>query len=133
MTRTQAQLEQAVANMVRAINQAKSDWLDAQMKRIMPPEMYALSQDAKGSGRERMKLAKWLTAKKVVMQEQPNVKLQDGAKTNGELPVQAMNSTSITRLVMGLETVSEFSIRYKDGKIEMMSRDYPFGEVPPCK
>lgn len=128
--------KQAVANMARAINQAKADWLDAQMKRIMPPTMYALAQDAKGSGRERMKLAKWLTAKKVVMQEQPNVRLQDGAKTNGDFPEQAMNSTSTTRLMFGEELISEFLIRYKDGKIETRSLDYPFGEfveVPPCK
>ncbi len=81
------------------VNSAKSEWLDGQMQKALPPDMYALAQNAKG--RDRFKLARFLAANQVCLEEHPD------------------------RCVMFShgKAVSEFSIKFNEGKMVTVVKD----------
>lgn len=105
--------DQAVMDTALAIAKVKFEWVDAQMERIMPPEMYALSKFDKGS--TRFKLARWLSSNHVKIVDVP---------TDTNKPEMAEGKI-VTRIMRGQDVLSEFTARLKDGKFETMSRDFP--------
>lgn len=125
MNRIEQRMEKSAIAMIQALNKAKMDWMDAQMKRIMPVMLYALAQDAQTKAKLRKQLAKWVTDNKVVVREQPSV-VPDPEPFNGHtIMVGLKPSISRSTLMLGEKPISEFSVRYKDGKCEIMVKDFP--------
>jgi len=118
-------IDDAIEATVRTIANNKSNWMDAQMKRIMPPEVYALSKSEKS--RDRMKLSKWMVQNKVALREHPSVRESNGRQWIGEsMETTAIGPTfSKSELMFGDKVISLLSFRIKDGKIEQMVKDFP--------
>lgn len=100
-------LDELSAQAARSLKKAQADWMESQMARIMPKDIFELAKSE--SSRDRMKLAKWLARNQVQVREAE--KAQDGAW--------------VSALFKGNDCVSIFSIRYKDGKWETMAKDEP--------
>jgi hypothetical protein len=100
-------IDQALLATAQAVHKTKAEWLDSQMQRIMPPEVYALSKKDKGSA--RFTLARWVSEQKIEVRESESEK----------------DKMFLTLLMRGDDLVSRFSVRFKDDKAETSSKDYP--------
>jgi len=113
--------ETSLAPIIQALHKAKSEWLDAQMKRIMPPELYDLKQSEKGS--DRMRLAKWMSANKVSLKER--LPENESKMPDGSIQIGGNSDPAKSEVWMCDNLISKFSVRFKDGKCETWAKDYP--------
>jgi hypothetical protein len=121
--RTAAAMESAMAMRAKAIMDAKQSWLDTQMKRLLPPDLYVLAEQAKEKASSRKKLMRWIEKEKVTINEyQPQAESMPNG--DGKLPP----SLSRTVLSRDGQPISEFAIRSNDGKLEVLTRDFPLPE-----
>lgn len=123
INRTPTSIAEAVARLAESVNKAKTDWLDAQMKRIMPPDLYALAENAAQKAKDRKSISRWMAKNKLALEEQPLANKPE--LVNGECKTELVPAISITRLMLGRKLVSEFSVRLNQGRAEVMVKDYP--------
>lgn len=105
-------LDSAAEHLANLVKAEKVKWMDGQMARIMPPDLYALAQTASTKAKDRKKLIKWLETNQVLTFEQRG----DGC-----------GADRVDRTLLGMKNkpVSEFLIRFRDGKPECLSKDFP--------
>ena len=98
----QTRMQLAADRLARSVCALKSQWLDNQMKRVLPPELYAFSD--KPNQKLRSRVAAWIMENKITICEDPG---------------------GVTDLLKDGIIISQFRVRFKDGKAEVMYREFP--------
>src|SRR6266700_3479765 len=62
-------LQEFSNTIMRAVNKAKADWMDAVMQKVLPPELYVLSKTEKGKHADRKRLTKYFELHKIRLAE----------------------------------------------------------------
>ena len=88
-----------VASVRQIAMRAKSAWMDGHMKVLLPPGIYNAA--AKGKGSDRFKVARWLAANKIALEEHPDHSV----------------------LVVDGKPISSFAVKFVDDKISILTKD----------